>query len=140
TSIGDLFIGGIIPGILFIIGFLLINLYYTYKLKFDYNDSTNNSQSIDEKRWKKILITGKSSVFALFMPILIIGGIYGGFFTPTESAVVAVVYSIIVVSIIYRDITPKMFFNITKNSALNAAMLMITLVFATIFSRLLTME
>lgn len=140
TSIGDLFIGGIIPGVLFIIGFLLINLYYTYKLKFDYNEPEQKTTDIDEKRIKKIIITGKSSIFALLMPVIIIGGIYGGFFTPTESAVVAVVYSILIVTIIYRDVTPRSFFSISKNSALNTAMLMVTLVFATIFSRLLIME
>lgn len=140
TSIGDLFIGGIIPGIILVIGFLLTNVYYTYKFKFDEESDNHSDDEVESGRIRKIFITGKSAIFALLMPVIIIGGIYGGFFTPTESAVIAVVYAIIVVTIIYRDINFKGFYNISKKSALNTSMLMITLVFATIFSRLLIME
>lgn len=140
TSIGDLFIGGIVPGLILVVGFLLINLYYTYKLEFDYENEMNNDEVEKGEKLRKIFFTGKSAIFALFMPVIIIGGIYGGLFTPTESAVIAVVYAIFVVSVIYRDINFKSFVHISKSSGLNTSMLMITLVFATIFSRLLVME
>src|SRR5690606_32627423 len=82
----------------------------------------------------------KTAFWALLMPFIIIGGIYGGFFTPTESAVVAVVYAILVSSLIYRELNLSEILSASKVSALNTAMLMVTLVFATIFSRLLTIE
>lgn len=141
TSIGDLFIGGIIPGVLLIIGFSMINFYYSKRFDLkDMSETIDNKQLVRLNRIKKIWITGKTAFWALLMPIIIIGGIYGGFFTPTESAVVAVVYSILVGSIIYRELNMERFFNVTFTSAMNTGMLMITLVFATIFSRLLTIE
>src|SRR5699024_2385926 len=91
-------------------------------------------------RIKLIFVTGKTAFWALLMPVIIIGGIYGGFFTPTESAVVAVIYSILVGSLIYRELNMTNFLNVSFSSAMNTAMLMITLVFATVFSRLLTVE
>lgn len=140
TSIGDLFIGGIVPGILLIIGFALLNLYHssTFNLK-EIKDGTENSEA-EMNRIKKIFITGKTAFWALLMPVIIIGGIYGGFFTPTESAVVAVVYSIFVGSLIYRELNMASFLEVSFTSAMNTGMLMITLVFATVFSRLLTVE
>lgn len=140
TSIGDLFVGGIVPGILLIIGFSFINLYYSRK--FDLIETREEDKMSEEKmnRIKLIFVTGKTAFWALLMPVIIIGGIYGGFFTPTESAVVAVIYSILVGSLIYRELNMANFLNVSFSSAMNTAMLMITLVFATVFSRLLTVE
>ena len=140
TSIGDLFVGGIVPGILLIIGFSFINLYYSRK--FDLIETREEDKMSEEKmnRIKLIFVTGKTAFWALLMPVIIIGGIYGGFFTPTESAVVAVIYSILVGSLIYRELNMTNFLNVSFSSAMNTAMLMITLVFATVFSRLLTVE
>lgn len=139
TSIGDLFVGGIIPGILFLIGFMIANKIYTSR--FDLTEHIEkNPDKKEEKRLRKIFVTGKTAFLALLMPVIIIGGIYGGFFTPTESAVVAVVYAIFVASLVYRELSLSDVLEVSKSSALNTAMLMITLVFATIFSRLLTIE
>lgn len=139
TSIGKLFIGGILPGLLLIIGFFIVNLFYTstFKLK---QQAEQPDEFKNVTRIKKIIVTGKGAFWALLMPVIIIGGIYSGVFTPTESAVVAVVYAILVGSIMYRELTTMDFFKATNSSALNTGMLMITLVFATVFSRLLTIE
>src|SRR5699024_5419935 len=117
-----------------------INRYYS--AKFDLKEMASDDDIDIEKmhRIKKIFITGKTAFWALLMPVIIIGGIYGGFFTPTESAVVAVVYSILVGSLIYRELNMDKFIEVSFTSAMNTAMLMITLVFATVFSRLLTVE
>ncbi|WP_298825311.1 TRAP transporter large permease [uncultured Planococcus sp.] len=139
TSIGDLFVAGVIPGLLFIIGFIIVNQLYVRKFELRENEESQLMAG-NEKRLRKIIVTGKSAFWALLMPVIIIGGIYGGFFTPTESAVVAVVYAILVSSLIYRELNLSEIFEATKVSALNTAMLMVTLVFATIFSRLLTIE
>lgn len=140
TSIGDLFIAGIIPGLLFIIGFIIVNQYYTRRFDLNELEGTDVVNLEETKRLRKIFITGKTAFWALLMPVIIIGGIYGGFFTPTESAVVAVVYAVLVASLIYRELNVHDILSVSKTAALNTAMLMITLVFATIFSRLLTIE
>ena len=139
TSIGDLFVAGIVPGVLFILGFIVANAIYTRRFDLTENEDSKLVEG-NEKRLRKIFITGKTAFWALLMPVIIIGGIYGGFFTPTESAVVAVVYAILVGSLIYRELSLSGIWEVSKISALNTAMLMITLVFATIFSRLLTIE
>lgn len=139
TSIGDLFVAGIIPGLLFIVGFIIVNQLYVRK--FDLTENEESQLIVgNEKRLRKIIVTGKTAFWALLMPVIIIGGIYGGFFTPTESAVVAVVYAVLVSSLIYRELNLSEILEASKISALNTAMLMVTLVFATIFSRLLTIE
>lgn len=142
TSIGDLFIAGIIPGVLLIIGFFIVNAYYTsrFDLAEETEDEAKKIKEKDVTRLKKIMVTSKAAFWALLMPVIIIGGIYSGIFTPTESAVVAVVYSILVGSLIYRELSWMEFLKVSHTSAMNTAMLMITLVFATIFSRLLTIE
>ena len=87
VSIGDLFIAGIIPGIL--IGMMLMVYAYFYSKKMGYTGTDEKTsltvilKSIWEAKW------------ALLIPIIILGGIYGGIFTPTEAAVVAVVYGLI---------------------------------------------
>lgn len=99
TSIGDLFIAGIIPGLL--MAFVLMIVCYIISRKNGYGGSDTKPTA------KGILIAAKNGIWALLAPIIILGGIYSGIFTPTESAVVAVVYSILVGFFIYRELTVK---------------------------------
>lgn len=99
TSIGDLFIAGIIPGLL--MAFVLMIACYIISRKNGYGGSDTKPTA------KGILIAAKNGIWALLAPIIILGGIYSGIFTPTESAVVAVVYSILVGFFIYRELTIK---------------------------------
>src|SRR5699024_8926368 len=121
TSIGDLFVGGIVPGFLLIIGFAIINMYYSsrFDLKEYEADSADTTEKVNKIR--KLFVTGKAAFWALLMPVIIIGGIYGGFFTPTESAVVAVVYSILVGSLIYRELNIAKFLDVSFTSSMNRA-------------------
>src|SRR5699024_242899 len=98
TSIGDLFIAGIIPGILITLS-LIAFVYIVAKIKKYGQEEYVNWKD----RWKAF----KESVLALFMPIIIIGGIYGGLFTPTEAATVAVVYAFLVGYFIYKEFSIK---------------------------------
>lgn len=95
TSVGDLFIAGILPGILIGIGLMFGN-YLVCKKRGYVGEERVPIRGIFKNIWH--------AKWALMTPIIILGGIYAGIFTPTEAAVVAVVYSIIVSVFIYREI------------------------------------
>lgn len=98
ASIADLFIAGIIPGILVGVALMVVN----------YMQSKKHGYEIEKKPFKakNLWDSFRHSVLALLCPIIILGGIYAGVFTPTESAVVASVYAIIV-GLIYKEINLK---------------------------------
>lgn len=93
ASIGDLFLAGIIPGILIGIGFMFANLFISKK--YGYVGNTERPS---------IIKTFVSAIPSLLVPVIILGGIYGGIFTPTESAVVGVIYSLIVGIFINKEL------------------------------------
>ena len=98
ASIGDLFVAGIIPGIL--IGVVLMVVNYIYARKYGYGGEGRAS-------FREFLHQLKDAIWALLVPVIILGGIYGGIFTPTESAVVAVVYTLIIGFVVYKELTWK---------------------------------
>ena len=98
ASISDLFIAGIIPGIL--IGVVLMVVNYIYARKYGYGGEGRASL-------REFLHELKDAIWALLVPVIILGGIYGGIFTPTESAVVAVVYTLIIGFVVYKELTWK---------------------------------
>ncbi|MGO4886731.1 TRAP transporter large permease [Anaerobacillus sp. MEB173] len=132
VSIGNLFIAGILPGIIVALG--LIVWTYIYSRRKGYH-GTDEKTSI-----KKILTASWDAKWALLVPIIILGGIYGGVFTPTEAAVVAVVYGLVAGMVLYRELKivdlPKVF----VDSALTTATVLIIVGTATAFGRLLTVE
>ena len=95
-SIGDLFLAGIPSGLMMCA--VLMGACYVISRKYGYRGS-DTKPSI-----KHIAITLKEGIWALFAPVIILGGIYSGIFTPTESAVVAVVYSILVGLFVYKEL------------------------------------
>ena len=97
ASISDLFVAGIIPGIL--IGIVLM-VNYIYARKYGYGGEGRAS-------FREFLHELKDAIWALLVPVIILGGIYGGIFTPTESAVVAVVYTLIIGFVVYKELTWK---------------------------------
>ena len=98
VSVGGLFIGGIIPGI--IMGASLFVMIYFVAKKREYSRNEMPELKIF---LKNVLISFKEAFFALLTPLIIIGGIWLGFFTPTEAAVVSIVYALIVTIYIYKD-------------------------------------
>ncbi len=98
TSIGDLFIAGIIPGILIAVVLMITNYFISKKEGY-----------VGQKRLprKELLQSIWEAKWALITPVIILGGIYAGIFTPTEAAVVAVVYSVIVSVFIYKELSLK---------------------------------
>ena len=89
---------------------------------------------------KEILIAFKEAAWALGVPFIIIGGIYGGIFTPTESAVVASVYAIFVAIFIYKQLDFKGLLDESIDAAVGTAQVMILLAAASIFSWILTRQ
>lgn len=120
VSIGALFLGGIIPGIL--IGLFLIVL-VLIKSSFSHYPRTGKFS------FKLIKSTFKDAILALVMPILIVGGILSGAFTPTEASAVAVVYAFIVGCFIFKGFKIKDLFEIVVKSVVVSASILIIISF-----------
>jgi C4-dicarboxylate transporter, DctM subunit len=132
VSIGDLFISGIVPGIL--VGLSMIIWAYIYSKKKGYRgmDEPTSMKKIAKATW--------DAKWALLIPIIILGGIYGGIFTPTEAAVVAVVYGLFASMALYRELKIKDLPKVITDSALTTATVLIIVGTANAFGRLLTIE
>ncbi|WP_078430571.1 TRAP transporter large permease [Alkalihalobacterium alkalinitrilicum] len=132
VSIGDMFIAGILPGILIAVVMMIWS--YIYSKKKGYK-GTGEKFTI-----KRALHAINDAKWAIFIPVLILGGIYGGIFTPTEAAVVAVVYAAIISTFVYKEITIKNFPTVIKDAALTSATILIIIGTANAFGRILTLE
>lgn len=92
-SVGKLFIAGIVPGIVLTITFMIFASYQTRHIK----DTAAS--------WTERMEASKKAIWGLLLPIIIIGGIYTGFFTPTEAAAVGVVFSFLIAFVVYKNMT-----------------------------------
>jgi len=131
VSIGDLFLGGFGPGLL--IGLALIIVGYLISRKEGYGKEKPAAL-------KEVIIAFKDSLWGLLMPVIILGGIYGSIFTPTEAAVVAVVYGYLVGSLIYRELTWKKLEECLTSSVITTAIIMFIIGCAALFALVLTRE
>ena len=118
VSIGALFLGGVIPGLLLGAG-LMIYMYYVAKKRHYPLEKKASLQEILKGAWVALP--------ALFMPVIIMGGILGGAFTPTEAAGVVAAYALIVGGIFYRKIKLRRIPDILLNSSVESAMVMLLL-------------
>ncbi|MCF6092981.1 TRAP transporter large permease subunit [Microaerobacter geothermalis] len=130
-SVGKLFLAGIVPGIM--LASLLAIVSYFIAKKNHYKSSKKASFG---ERMKAL----KEAIWSLTLPIVVIGGIYAGIFTPTESAAVAVFIGIIVGLFIHRDLKLKHFPKILVDSAKTTAMLFFIISMAMLFAHILTLE
>ncbi|NJP36070.1 TRAP transporter large permease subunit [Alkalicoccus luteus] len=133
TSIGDMFIAGIIPG--FIVAGFLIAFAYFYSKKMGYKG--DSEEPFTFKRFGAECWRAK---WALLIPIIILGGIYGGIFTPTEAAVIAVVYGILISVFVYRELPIKKLPSVLAAGSLTTATVLIVVGSATAFGQLLTRQ
>ena len=129
-SIGKMFVAGIVPGIL--IGAGLIAVAFVSAIRRGYKGSEQPFS------WHRVLRTGWDGKWALLTPVVVLGGIYSGVFTPTEAACVTVVYTLIVSLFIYRDMHVGDLYRIISRSAMTTGTVMIILSFAMAFARYLT--
>ena len=126
VSVSALFVAGIIPGILTGLGTLLVAYFISRRRGYRGTEKRGTP--------KEILLAFKKSIWAILTPIIILGGIYLGIFTPTEAAVVAVFYSLFVAVVIYRSISLREFVLILVNASVTSSVIMFIVVFAGIFS------
>jgi C4-dicarboxylate transporter DctM subunit len=135
VSIGSLFIAGILPGIMIGIT-LMITIGIVARIKgFDVVTPMTGKQWTAGV-WKAF----KEAFFAILMPVIILGGIYSGQFTPTESSVVAVVYGFIIGAFVYKELKMKDIMKILTNSAITTSIIMLIVGFSSGFAYILTMN
>ena len=129
ASITDLFKAGLVPGLLMGAGLIVVSLIVGRKM-----DLKVQPKASGRERW----VAFKDAFFGLMMPVIILGGIYGGIFTPTEAAAVSVFYGLAVGVFIYREIDVKKFIDILIDSCSTTATVMFITMGATLFAYVLT--
>ncbi|WP_098060080.1 TRAP transporter large permease [Chromohalobacter japonicus] len=127
TSISQLFMAGIVPGILITLGLAMATYFQSKK--------TGSAQPFD---FQELLAALKDSVLALLLPIIIVGGILSGVFTPTESAAIALLYAVVVSMFVYRSLTLKSFFGLCVSTGRLTGVVLLLLAFASVLAWLLT--
>lgn len=132
VSITKMFLAGIIPGLL--IGVALIVVAYLSARKHGYRGS--------ERRYRGAEIAAAvwDAKWALLAPVIILGGIYGGVFTPTEAAAVGVLYGFVVGAFVHKELSFKGLYQVIAGSALTSATVIVIVGTATIFGRVLAIE
>ena len=128
-SISTLFMAGFMPGVL--MGLALMVVVVIISMKKGYKDTTKFSG-------REILKFFWDALLAMLMPVIVLGGIYTGWFTPTEAAVVAVMYDVVVGMFVYRNITPKSLMKILRDASASTAQVMILICAASLFGHVLT--
>ncbi len=131
-SIGDLFAAGIVPGVLAGIIIMIVAVGIVY-----YRDL---GQVMAQLGWRNNLLAIVKALPALFLPVLILGGIYSGIFTPTEAAAVAVLYSLIVSGLIYKGLKVQAFGKVLVSTVRTSSMIMFIIANAGLFAFVLTIE
>ncbi len=128
-SVGKLFIAGMIPGIIYGLLMIALAIYYAYARKYPRGHKVSH---------KELFLSSARASWAIFMMIIILYGILGGLFTPTEASIIAVIYGFFVGMFVYRELrwrdVPRLIIGSLTSSS---AILMIT-AFATLFGWIIT--
>ncbi len=129
-SVGKLFIAGIVPGL------VLTAIFIAYAV---YKSKRGGFVPLPKSGWAERLSITRKNLWGLFLPFLIIGGIYTGAFTPTEAAAVGLVYSLFVTLVVYRTIGLKDLPSICVKSMMTSSMIAMIIASAVLFGRVMTM-
>jgi len=132
VSVAKLFIGGFLPGILMGAGLMVYSYFIGKKRNYIGREK--------KAPFSEILKAGKDAFLALLMPIIIIGGIMSGFFTPTESATVAVFYALIVGMFIYKELKVSDLWPSMVDCAKATGQVLIVVAFASLFTWVITVN
>ncbi len=135
TSILACFLATLGPGLLITFNFSVVNMIMARKFPL----VLDPPQPMPEKIKEAVTLTSRA-IPALIMPIIILGGIYGGVMTPTEAAAVAVLYSLPIGFLVYKGLTLQSFLNAAKNSATAVGAIMIMIIFSLMLSQIFVME
>ncbi|OZV13913.1 C4-dicarboxylate ABC transporter permease [Tissierella sp. P1] len=132
TSIGSLFLAGIIPGIIMGLALMIVN----------YRTSKKNGYTGSGERptIKSVLKATKDAFWALLSPVIILGGIYSGYFTPTEAAAISCVYTWFIGTFVYKEIGKQELFDCLKDTVVIAGATSFMIGLSMSFAFLLTME
>ncbi len=131
TSVGRLFMAGVVPGLL--LGLIIMIVIYVVARIKDMPRQPRASM-------REVIVAGRDSIWGLMLIVIILGGIYGGIFTPTEAAAVAAVYAFFVAVFVYRDISLRNVPEVLIDSAKVTIMLMFIIANALLFAHVLTTE
>ncbi|MBO6002431.1 MAG: TRAP transporter large permease [Mailhella sp.] len=131
TSIGDLFMAAIAPGVLIGAGFLGYSYWYAVRHKYPREGAVSGAE-----KWRRF----KDAIWALLMPVIIIGGIRSGVFTATEGGAVVAVYALLVGVFVYREITWKNLPRICVEAAISTAVIGTIIAATSLFGWLLASE
>ncbi len=131
TSVGALFMAGVVPGLLLGL-ILMVAIYLIARLR--------NMPRQPKASFTEVLTSARDSIWGLLLIIIILGGIYGGIFTPTEAAAVAAVYAFLIAVFLYRDIGMKQVPEVLIDAAKVTIMLMFIIANALLFAHVLTTE
>jgi tripartite ATP-independent transporter DctM subunit len=132
VSIAHLFLAGFIPGFMFTLALMAVARYYAVK--------QNHPIRVIEITWRGFFRSFVEAIPALMMPLLILGGILTGVFTPTEAAGAGVFYSLVVGFLIYRELKLERLWPILKETAIMSGGIMLLVANASLFSWILTAE
>lgn len=133
VSVSSLFIAGIVPGMM--IGLSLMLVVYIVSTVKGYEGKVESNVG-----FANFFKTFKRAFLSLLMPIIILGGIYGGIFTPTEASVVAVVYGFIIAFFVYRQINFKVLKEILVSSVVTTSVILLLVATASLFGMILTRQ
>lgn len=132
VSVGQLFVAGILPGILIAVAMCIVNFYVSKKRNYKGEGRT--------PPLREILITTWKAIPAILLPVVILGGMRAGWFTPTEASVVAVFYALVCGKFVYRTLEWKALPDILSRSALLSASVLIIIGLSASFAWVLTIE
>ncbi len=130
TSVAKLFVGGLAVGLVLGLAFAIMAALEARRSGVERGPRTS---------WKERVIAVRDAGWALGMPIIILGGIYSGYFTPTEAAAVSVVYAIFVEGVIFRELTWRKLVAITERAAISTAIIFILLAMGGLLSYFITL-
>ncbi|WP_299655308.1 TRAP transporter large permease [uncultured Jannaschia sp.] len=136
-SVGQLFLGGIIPGFIFAVTLMIVATLLGRARGYDFRVSDVDDVS-GEPYWKELLVSFRDASIALIIPVIIVGGIVGGFATPTEAGVLAVACAAIAGMFFYRTLDWTTIYEASFRTAILTSVVMAIIAFSTLFSDILT--
>lgn len=140
VSIGDLFLAGVVPGMLIACALMLTVYIVSRRNGYGVTPASAEARADGLDEIPGIFESFRAAILPLMLPILILGGIYGGVFTPTEAAAAAVCFALVLGVIVFRTITFERLMYALRNSLLNTVVILLIIASASVFGWVLTVN